>query len=96
MKTIETTLTAGPDRLLRLTIPVEEAYRSYRMVILLAPEGESISGWRADRRAASDAAAEVPDVRLRASRVTARDASTTVDTHSLPRPPRGLPRITSR
>jgi hypothetical protein len=46
MKTIETTLTAGPDRLLRLTIPVEEAYRSYRMVILLAPEGESISGRR--------------------------------------------------
>jgi hypothetical protein len=46
MKTIETTQTAGPDKLLHLTIPVEEANRPYRMVILLAPEGESISGRR--------------------------------------------------
>jgi hypothetical protein len=40
MKTIETTQTAGPDKLLHLTIPVEEANRPYRMVIVLVPEAE--------------------------------------------------------
>ena len=38
MKTIETTLTAGSDKLLRLMIPVDEANRQYRMVIVLTPE----------------------------------------------------------
>lgn len=38
MKTIETTQTAGPDKLLHFTIPVDEANRPYRMVIVLVPE----------------------------------------------------------
>ena len=38
MKTIETTQTAGPDKLLHLTIPVDEANRPYRMVIVFEPE----------------------------------------------------------
>lgn len=46
MKTIETTQVAGPDKLLHVTIPVDEADRLYRMVILLAPEGEAIAGRR--------------------------------------------------
>src|SRR5215212_6256155 len=40
MKTIETTQTAGPDKLLHVTIPVDEANRPYRMVIVLVPESE--------------------------------------------------------
>ena len=41
MKTIEITQTAGADRLLHLTIPVDEAGRPYRVVIVLAPESET-------------------------------------------------------
>ena len=40
MKTIETTQIAGPDKLLHITIPVDEANRPYRMVIVLMPEPE--------------------------------------------------------
>lgn len=46
MKTIETTQTAGPDKLLHLTIPVDEANRPYRMVIVLTPEEETATGYR--------------------------------------------------
>jgi hypothetical protein len=49
MKTIETTQTAGPDKLLHVTIPVDEANRPYRMVILLEPADGSApkekKGW---------------------------------------------------
>src|SRR5579862_4955632 len=38
MKTIETTQTAGPDKLLHVTIPVDEANRPYRMVIVIVAE----------------------------------------------------------
>lgn len=38
MKTIETTQTAGPDKLLHVTIPVDEANRPYHLVIVLVPE----------------------------------------------------------
>src|ERR1022692_4046490 len=38
MKTIETTQQAGADKLLHLTIPVDEANQRYRMVIVLVPE----------------------------------------------------------
>ena len=38
MRTIETTQTAGPDKLLHVTIPVDEANQTYRMVIMLAPD----------------------------------------------------------
>jgi hypothetical protein len=41
MKTIETTQEAGPDKLLHLTIPVDEANRPYRVVIVLVPESTS-------------------------------------------------------
>ncbi|MBI3822511.1 MAG: hypothetical protein HY289_07510 [Planctomycetes bacterium] len=52
MKTIETTQTAGADKLLHLTIPVDEANRPYRMVIVLVPESElqtncAENGWPA-------------------------------------------------
>lgn len=40
MKTIETTQTAGPDKLLHVTVPVDEANRKYRLVIVLEPESE--------------------------------------------------------
>jgi hypothetical protein len=46
MKTIETTQTAGPDKLLHVTIPVDEANRPYRMVIVLTPEHASAVGRR--------------------------------------------------
>lgn len=39
MKTIEITQIAGTDKLLHVTIPVDEANRSYRVVIVIAPEG---------------------------------------------------------
>lgn len=49
MKTIETVQTAGSDKLLHVTIPVEEANRPYRMVIVLVPESKSAQsgtdGW---------------------------------------------------
>lgn len=38
MKTLETVQHAGPDCLLRLTIPVEEPNRSYRIVVVYEPE----------------------------------------------------------
>ena len=41
MRTIETTQTAGPDKLLHLTIPVDEANRPYRLVIVLVRESTS-------------------------------------------------------
>ena len=40
MKTIETTQTAGSDKVLRLTIPVDEANRPYRLVIVIVAESE--------------------------------------------------------
>ena len=49
MKTIETTQTAGPDKLLHVTIPVDEANRPYRMVIVIvaeeAPVPSEKKGW---------------------------------------------------
>ena len=38
MKTIELTQEVGPDKVLHLDIPVDEANRRYRMVIVLVPE----------------------------------------------------------
>jgi hypothetical protein len=38
MRTIQTLQEAGPDKTLRFAIPVEEAGRRYRVVIVLAPE----------------------------------------------------------
>ena len=35
MKTIETSLTAGPDKMLHLDVPVDEGNRDYRVVVLL-------------------------------------------------------------
>jgi hypothetical protein len=42
MKTIEMTQQVGSDKLLRLTIPVENANQRYRMVIVIAPETEEM------------------------------------------------------
>jgi hypothetical protein len=52
MKTIETTQVAGADNLLHVTIPVDEANRAYRMVIVLVPEAANSNdnvktGWPA-------------------------------------------------
>jgi hypothetical protein len=41
MKTIETTQTAGPDKLVHVTIPVDQANRPYRMVIVVVPTDEA-------------------------------------------------------
>jgi hypothetical protein len=41
MRTIQTLQEAGPDKTLRLTIPVEEAGRRYQVVIVIAPEQEA-------------------------------------------------------
>ena len=38
MKTIEITQQAGPDKLLKLAIPVEVANQRYRMIIVVVPE----------------------------------------------------------
>lgn len=38
MRTIQTLQEAGPDKTLRFVIPVEEAGRRYRVVIVVAPE----------------------------------------------------------
>ena len=40
VKTIETLQQAGPDKILRLAIPVEQAGRRYHVVITLEPEDE--------------------------------------------------------
>jgi hypothetical protein len=41
MKTIETTQTAGPDKLLHVTIPVDEANCEYRLVIVAVPNTDA-------------------------------------------------------
>jgi hypothetical protein len=41
MKTIEITQRTGEDKLLKLTIPVEQANQRYRMVIVLEPEADA-------------------------------------------------------
>lgn len=41
MQTIEMLQQAGSDKMLHLTIPVDEAHRSYRMVIVVVPESET-------------------------------------------------------
>ncbi len=41
MQTIEMLQQAGSDKMLHLTIPVDEANRSYRMVIVVVPESEA-------------------------------------------------------
>jgi len=40
MKTFETLQQAGPDKVVRLAIPVEEANRRYHLVVLLEPATE--------------------------------------------------------
>ena len=50
MKTIETTLRADADKVLRLTIPVDEPNRRYHMVIVLVPEEESTPAEPKDER----------------------------------------------
>jgi hypothetical protein len=49
MKTIETTQTAGPDKLLHVTIPVDEANRPYRVVIVLVPESDNARPPKCDK-----------------------------------------------
>lgn len=43
MKTIELTQQAGDDKVLRLTIPVEQANQRYHLVIVVAPEADAQS-----------------------------------------------------
>ncbi|MGH7201095.1 MAG: hypothetical protein ACREJB_10855 [Planctomycetaceae bacterium] len=41
MRTIEMTAESGSDRMLRLTVPVEQAERRYRVVVVFEPETAS-------------------------------------------------------
>jgi hypothetical protein len=55
MRTIQTLQQAGPDKMLRLTIPVDEPGVCYRVLVVLEPQPEAATqplapapGWPAD------------------------------------------------
>ena len=50
MKTIELIQEAGADKIVRVAIPVDEAARRYRLIVLIEPEvnrdgGEGLNDW---------------------------------------------------
>jgi hypothetical protein len=54
MRTLHLVEEAGPDKLLRLVVPVEEAHRRYQILIVVEPEpvttppSPTEQGWPAD------------------------------------------------